>query len=157
MHKITYVSLIGALENNDTTSLIGKIDIETLQYNRVETLYYELPLIERIVLEIYKMLPLSDVEYYQQGTMRTIMELINKDSHSYFPENLIMILQKYFGDDGLRNSLFHVKDDVGNIEIDMGKLNYNELNFSLMQLLSILRDTCAMYSIDKIGMIELID
>ena len=119
-------------------------------------MYYEFPLIERVVLDIYKLLPLSDVEFYQQGTMRTIMEMINKDSHNYFPDNLINILQKYFGDNGLRNKLFHVKDDIGTINIDPKELNFGELKFSLMQLVSILRNTCSQYTIENIGTIEII-
>ena len=81
MHRIDYEMMIKVFENSDTIALIGNIDIQTLRNNNVETLYYEFPLIERVVLEIYKMLPLSDVEQYTQGTMRTILEIINKDSN----------------------------------------------------------------------------
>lgn len=154
MHRITYEMIIKAVENDETINLVGKIDIEAIKKNSIESLYYLFPLIERVVLEIYKLLPLSDVEFYQQGTMRTIMEMINKDSNNYFPDNLISILQKYFADDGLRNKLFHVKDDIGTISIDQKELDFEEIKFALMQLISILRDTCRHYTIEKIGTIE---
>lgn len=154
MHRITYEMIIKAVENDETINLVGKIDIEAIKKNSIESLYYLFPLIERVVLEIYKLLPLSDVEFYQQGTMRTIMEMINKDSNNYFPDNLISILQKYFADDGLRNKLFHVKDDIGTISIVQKELDFEEIKFALMQLISILRDTCSHYTIEKIGTIE---
>ena len=77
MYRIDYEMMIDALENDETIKLIGKIDTAAIRKNNIESLYYEFPLIERVVLEIYKLLPLSDVEFYQQGTMRTIMEMIN--------------------------------------------------------------------------------
>ena len=156
MHKFSYEQLIKAIENKNTEDLIGKIDIDVIKQNIIESLYYEFPLIERIVLEIYKLLPLSDVEYYQQGTMRTILAIINKDSNDYLPEELIVILQKYYGDKGLRNKLFHVEDDIGIINVSSKELNFDELKFAIMQLLSILRKTCEKYTIECIGKIKYI-
>lgn len=156
MHRVDYEMLISAIENDDTKKLIGKLDIDVIKREDVESLYYEFPLIERIVLEIYKLLPLSDVEYYEQGTMRTIIEIINKDSNQFFPDNLIMILRKYFGDTGLRNRLFHVKDDIGTVNITKEELDFKEIKFVIMQLLSILRDTFSKYDSNKLGNIRLI-
>ena len=154
MHKITYEMMINAMQNDDTKSLIGDIDLNAIKKNDVESLFYEFPLIERIVLEIYKLLPLSDVEHYNQGTMRTILEILRKDPNNYFPEQLIKVLQKYYGDFGLRNKLFHITDDIGNVTINRNELDFQELKFSIMQLMSILRNTYGKYSIDKIGNIK---
>lgn len=155
MHRISYEKLIKAVENEDTKKLIGSIDVEAIQKNNVEALFYEFPLIERIVLEIYKLLPLSDVEYYQQGIMRTILEVISKDNNNYFPDDLINILQKYYGENGLRNRLFHIKDDIGNIQINRDELDFPELKFAIMQLVSILSNTCKQYTVENLGTIEL--
>ncbi len=154
MHKITYEMMINAMQNDDTKSLIGDIDLNAIKKNDVESLFYEFPLIERIVLEIYKLLPLSDVEHYNQGTMRTILEILRKDPNSYFPEQLIKVLQKYYGDCGLRNKLFHITDDIGNVTINRNELDFQELKFSIMQLISILRNTYGKYSIKEIGNIK---
>ena len=156
MYRISYEMIISAIESDDTRELIGSIDVDAISKNNVQALFYEFPLIERIVLEIYKLLPLSDVEYYQQGTMRTILEIINKDSHNYFPSNLISILQKYYKENGLRNKLLHVKDDIGTVKIRNDEIDYEELKLAIMQLVSILRDTCNKYTIEKIGTIEII-
>lgn len=156
MYRISYEMIISAIESDDTRELIGSIDVDAISKNNVQSLFYEFPLIERIVLEIYKLLPLSDVEYYQQGTMRTILEIINKDSHNYFPSNLISILQKYYKENGLRNKLLHVKDDIGTVKIRNDEIDYEELKLAIMQLVSILRDTCNKYTIEKIGTIEII-
>lgn len=156
MHRINYEMIIKAIENKDTKNLIGDIDIEAIKKNNVQSLYYEFPLIERIVLEIYKQLPLSDIEYYQQGIMRTVLEIIAKDQSNYFPENLIRILEKYYNEKGLRNKLFHIVDDIGNIKINRDELDFVELKFAIMQLLSILRNTCEKYTIENIGSIALL-
>lgn len=156
MYRISYEKIIKALENDYTKRLIGDIDVETISSNCVEALFYEFPLIERITLEIYKMLPMSDVEHYQQGVMRTILEIVRKDTNNYFPENLINILQKYFGDDGIRNKLFHPKDTNGNLIIKSDELDFQEIKFVIMQLVSILRDTYGKYNINDLGKIELI-
>ena len=156
MYRISYEMIISAIESNDTRELIGSIDVNAISKNNVQALFYEFPLIERIVLEIYKLLPLSDVEYYQQGTMRTILEIINKDSHNYFPSNLISILQKYYKENGLRNKLLHIKDNIGTVKIRNDEIDYEELKLAIMQLVSILRDTCNKYTIEKIGTIEII-
>ena len=156
MYKINYVTIIKALENSDTKELIGLLDINTIEQDSVESLFYKFPLIERMVLEIYKLLPLSDVEHYQQGTMRTIMQIIKNDSNHYFPDNLIAILEKYYGDKGLRNKLLHVKDDIGTVPIQPSELDNDEIRFVIMQLLSIMRNTYGKYTIDKIGTIDLV-
>ena len=69
MVKFTYLDLIRAIQNNDTIQLIGEIDIDLLNSNKVESLNYSFPLIERMILEIYKLVPESDVEHYEQGIM----------------------------------------------------------------------------------------
>lgn len=156
MYRKDYEIIIDELQNDETIKLIGKIDIDEIRKNSVGSLYYEFPLIERLVLEIYKLLPLSDVEFYQQGTMRTIMEIIKKDSHNYFSENLVNLLEKYFGDNGLRNKLFHVRDDVGTININQDEFDFNEIKFLLMNLIILLRNICSKYTIEKIGEIDII-
>ena len=81
MDKLSYTDFIKIYEDMETINLIGKIDTEFLNENRIECLYYIFPLIERIVLEIYKLVPEADVEHFEQGTMRTIKSMIdnNKD------------------------------------------------------------------------------
>lgn len=134
MVKFTYLDLIRAIQNNDTIQLIGEIDIDLLNSNKVESLYYSFPLIERMVLEIYKLVPESDVEHYEQGIMKTPISIIDNNV-KVLPENTVNIIKQIYGDYGIRNKLFHVKSEFINIEV-----SFEEINYLIMQLLSILRD-----------------
>lgn len=156
MYRVNYEMMINALENEDTLRLIGKVDTNFIKNDNYDSLFYEFPLIERIVLEIYKLLPLSDVEGYQQGTMRTVMEILKKDSYGYFPENLVTTLKKYYDDNGLRNKLFHVKDDIGKVDVAQDELDYGELKASIAELILILKETNSSYTVEKIGKIKTI-
>ena len=98
-------------------------------------MYYSFPLIERIVLEIYKLIPESDVEKYQQGVMKTTMSII-KLNNNILPEKTVELIKKYYdGENCLRNKLFHPKEKTLQITIDL-----DEINYLIMQLLSILRE-----------------
>ena len=88
MGKFTYLDFIRAIQNNDTIQLIGKIDINLLKSNKVESLNYSFPLIERMILEIYKLVPESDVEHYEQGIMKTPISIIDNNVE-VLPENTV--------------------------------------------------------------------
>lgn len=135
MDKLLYVDFIEIYENNETIKLIGKIDTKFLKQNRIETLYYSFPLIERMVLEIYKLVPGSDIEHYEQGIMRTIMAMIeNNKELDVLPKYIIEIIEKYFGEYGIRNKLFHIKEKSLTIEV-----NFKEISFLIMKLLVLLK------------------
>lgn len=134
MVKFTYLDFIKAIQNNDTIKLIGDIDVDLLRLNKIESLNYSFPLIERMILEIYKLVPESDVEHYEQGVMKTPISIIDNNIE-VLPENIVNIIKRIYGDDGIRNKLFHVKSEVINIEV-----SFEETNYLIMQLLSILRD-----------------
>lgn len=134
MVKFTYLDFVRAIQNNDTIQLLGKIDIDLLKSNKVESLNYSFPLIERMILEIYKLVPESDVEHYEQGIMKTPISIIDNNVE-VLPENTINTIKRFYGDDGIRNKLFHVKSEIVSIEV-----SFEEINYLIMQLLSILRD-----------------
>ena len=136
MDKLLYTEFIEIYEDVDTISLIGKIDTKFLSQNRIETLYYSFPLIEKMVLEIYKLVPESDIEHYEQGIMRTIRAIIDNNKQlEVLPRYIIKIIEKYFDDDGIRNKIFHIKSENLTIEV-----NFNEINFLIMKLLCILKE-----------------
>lgn len=134
MDKFTYLDNIIKIQNNDTIQLIGRIDIDLLNINRIESLNYSLPLIERMILEIYKLVPESDVENYEQGIMKTPISILDNNAE-VLPESIVNIIKRIYGDDGIRNKLFHVKSETINITV-----SFEEINYLIMQLLSILRD-----------------
>lgn len=134
MVRLTYLDFIKTIQNSDTINLIGDIDVDLLKLNKIESLNYSFPLIERMILEIYKLVPESDVEHYEQGIMKTPISIIDNNIE-VLPENTINIIKRIYGDDGIRNKLFHVKSEVINIEV-----SFEEINYLIMQLLSILRD-----------------
>ena len=66
MDKEIYIAFIKYFENDETKRVIGQIDVEILHEEKVECLYYIFPLIEKMILEIFKLVPESDVEYIEQ-------------------------------------------------------------------------------------------
>lgn len=152
MVKLSYADFVVAMENDQTIEVIGKIDKEIISSQKVESLYYIFPLIERIVLEIYKLIPDADVEHYEQGIMKTLLSIINSNNNiDIIPKNIIDILNKYYCDDGLRNKVLHAQNDIIDITV-----SFEELNFVLMQLLSILKKLLCEYSGDDFEDVELL-
>lgn len=144
MDKMSYTDFIKCYQNDDTIKTVGTIDVEFLKSNKVESLYYSFPLIERMVLEIYKLVPETDVEHLDQGVMKTIMSIIEGNrEYNILPIYIIKIIEKYFGDTGERNKLFHIREETINIEV-----SFREINFLIMKLLKILKDK--LNDIDKI-------
>ena len=136
MARFTYLDLIKAIEDEQTINIVGNIDTDFLSNKIVENLYYSFPLIERLILEIYKQIPDADVEQYEQGTSKTILSIINHNKVDIIPEYIKNLIYKYYdGDDSLRNQLFHPKEDVFNINV-----SFEEINYIIMQLLSILKN-----------------
>lgn len=150
MGKITYFNLINGLINESNIKVLGKIQVEVLNSQKFESLYYTFPLIERLVLEIYKLIPSSNVEHYDQGTMKTLNSIIDNNDENIISEDLKEKVKKYFDDDGIRNKILHVKDnDTVSIEV-----NFNELAYIIMCLLSIFNRMYNQYSFSNIHKIE---
>lgn len=136
MDRLKYLDSIKENQNDKTINLVGNIDINLLNNQIVETLYYAFPLIERLILEIYKQIPDADVEQYEQGTSKTILSIINNNKVDVIPKYAKELIYKYYdGDDSLRNQLFHPKEDVVNI-----KVSFEEINYIIMQLLFVLKN-----------------
>ena len=152
MDRFRFSDSIKNKQNDKTINLIGKIDIPVLDSNKIESVYYSFPLIERMVLEIYKLVPEADIEHYEQGTMRTILSIIeendNYNNEMIIPEVLVNLLKDIFGEDGPRNRMLHVRE--GSIEI---KVSFQQINYIIMNLLEILKNMIErneMYSFNKI-------
>lgn len=151
MYKEIYIAFIKFYENNETRKIIGKIDTDILRRERVECLYYAFPLIEKMILEIFKLIPESEVEYIEQGIMKTPISIIeNNDSYSVLPGYIIDVIKKYYSEDGARNILFHIKDE----EI---KVSFKEIVYLISKLLQILNNKLETYNqiqFDDIKIIE---
>lgn len=142
MDKEIRIALIKYFENDETKSVIGQIDIDLLYEKKVECLYYIFPLIERMILEIFKLVPESDVEYIEQGIMKTPISIIeNNDSYSVLPSYIIDIIKKYYKEDGPRNKLFH----MGKEEISLN-VSFDELLYLIVNLLIILKNKLEKYT-----------
>lgn len=152
MDKKQYVEFIEMYENDDTKKIIGKLDINILKLEKIENLYYTLPLIERLVVEIYKLSPGTDIECYNQGIIRTPISIIVANRKlKVLPRYLEKCIKKYYKPDGIRNRLFHIENDKTRI-----KVNFKEINFIIMKLLKILRNKCEEYNDFKVYTIELL-
>lgn len=136
MDKEIHIAFIKYFENEETERLIGQIDVDILYEEKAECLYYIFPLIERMVLEIFKLVPESDVEYIEQGRMKTPISIIeNNDSYNILPNNIIDIIKKYYKEDGPRNKLLHVGIEEINVTV-----SFNELLYLIVNLLIILKN-----------------
>lgn len=142
MDKEVHIAFIKYFENDETKRVIGQIDVDILYEEKVECLYYIFPLIERMVLEIFKLVPESDVEYIEQGIMKTPISIIeNNDSCSVLPSYIIDIIKKYYKEDGPRNKLFHIGD--GEITVNV---SFDELIYLIVNLLIILKNKLEEYT-----------
>lgn len=142
MDKEIYIAFIKYFENDETKTVIGQIDVEILHEEKVECLYYIFPLIEKMILEIFKLVPESDVEYIEQGIMKTPISIIeNNDSSKVLPSYIIDIIKKYYKEDGPRNKLLH----IGNAEITVN-VSFNELLYLISNLLIILKNKLEEYT-----------
>lgn len=96
----------------EMSSTIGIIDLKELESRNVDSLYYIFPLIERLVVEILKYKPDSNVEFYEQGTYRTLNSILEVEENSkYFDMNLVSLMKTYYTDNGLRNKILHFKGE----------------------------------------------
>ena len=142
MDNEIYIAFIKYFENDETKRVIGQIDVEILHEEKVECLYYIFPLIEKMILEIFKLVPESDVEYIEQGIMKTPISIIeNNDSSKVLPSYIIDIIKKYYKEDGPRNKLLH----IGNAEITVN-VSFNELLYLISNLLIILKNKLEEYT-----------
>lgn len=132
--------LIESIKNNqteETKAVIGKIDADFLNENNADMLYYAFPLIERILLEIFKLTPGSDVEHIEQGIMKTPIAMLEKnDAINVLPEYILDLIKKYYSDNGIRNNLFHV-----DVSIDRVPLNaFDEVRILATKTFNILKN-----------------
>lgn len=149
--NITYIDIIKGIEDATTEKTIGKIKTELLNIKTVENLYYVFPLIERMVLEIYRLVPGANIEQFDKKTMKTINSILEHNKNlEIIPTEIAKIIQKYFKDDGIRNKLFHVS-----LERQFKfKINIKEINYIIMQLLFILKKLNKNYEIENLKIIE---
>lgn len=151
--NMNYINIIESLENDKTIELIGKINITSLTKMTGDDLLYVFPLIERIVIEIYKLIPGAIVEVNTQGTMKSLPQIIkDNECNNIFADNLEIknLLFKYYDkDDSLRNILFHPKEDEIIIQY-----NIVEINYIVASLLRILNEKISLFDINNLKKIE---
>ena len=155
MIRIRNSEFIRLFESDISISKIGKIDMSVINDNSFYSLYYKFPLIERLVLEIYKSIPGTNIEMYEQGTMKTINSIIinNKEFDLILPD-LNEMIDRYFydSDDSPRNKIFHPRG-TDTIEV---KVDFEEINCIIARLLALLNHVSKAYSLvtlNKIGKI----
>lgn len=137
MDRAISLALIRYNQTPEISEIIGNIDIDLLRENRVEVLYYTFPLIERILLETFKLIEGSDIEHLEQGIMKTPMAMLQKnDTTQILPTYILDLIEKYYSDYGLRNNLFHVDLEVEKVSID----TFDEVILLLSKLLLILKN-----------------
>ena len=153
MIRIRNSEFIKQYENELTISKIGKIDITAIKDETYYSLYYKFPLIERLIIEIYKSVPGTNIEKYEQGTMKTINSIIkNNNSFELLPSDLIEKIDFYFheGDDSPRNIVFH---EFGAKEKKVA-VNWEEINYIIANLLLLLNHVSKEYNLSTLSKIK---
>lgn len=153
--KIKNINFIKLFENDLTRSKVGKIDMNVINDNSYYSLYYKFPLIEKLVLEIYKLVPGTNVEKYEQGSMRTINSIIkNNQNIGLIPDDIIDLINYLFNEDdnSPRNIVFH---ELGSNEKKV-IVNFEEINYIIAYLLLLLTNTSKEYGLSTLKKIELI-
>lgn len=153
MIKIKNSEFIRFFESEITISKIGKIDMEVIEDKSYYSLYYKFPLIERLVLEIYRSVPGTNIEKYEQGTMKTINSIIKSNSAlELIPQNIIEKINVYFNekDDSPRNVVFH---EWGENEKNV-VVNFEEINYIISNLLALLNHMSKEYNLATLKKIE---
>lgn len=146
MIKIKNSEFIRFFESETTISKIGKIDMQVIEDKSYYSLYYKFPLIERLVLEIYRSVPGTNIEKYEQGTMKTINSIIKSNSTlELIPQNIIEKINVYFNekDDSPRNVVFH---ELGENEKNV-VVNFEEINYIISNLLALLNHIVKKYNL----------
>lgn len=113
---------IKQIENNDTEEKFGKIDINHVNLHSLGSLYYLFPLIERIVIEIFDFIPEANIEVSNQGTYKTMSEIIK--NNTIFDVEINSLLIEYYSDNGVRNTIIHNNKNNFPISITFENLYY---------------------------------
>lgn len=153
MIKIKNSEFIRFFESETTISKIGKIDMQVIEDKSYYSLYYKFPLIERLVLEIYRSVPGTNIEKYEQGTMKTINSIIKSNNTlELIPQNIIEKINVYFNekDDSPRNVVFH---EWGENEKNV-VVNFEEINYIISNLLALLNHMSKEYNLVTLKKIE---
>lgn len=144
MDEKEFKKLVQKYQNSETEKIIGKIDIDLLTSGNLRLLNYAFPLIERIVIEIFKLIPDSHVEKYEQGILKTIIAVIdynNKDN--VIPKEIEEKIRLYFEGECLRNTLFHPNDEE---YIDIKSDCNKDMYYIIVNLLIVLNELIKKYS-----------
>ena len=92
--------------------LFPKLSDEVMDSKFVDCLYRFLPLIERLIVEIYSLTNIINVEIKEQGTIRTINSILENNEDSLnLPIDIKEALKKSFSNDGIRNKLMHYHEN----------------------------------------------
>lgn len=153
MIKIKNSEFIRFFESETTISKIGKIDMQVIEDKSYYSLYYKFPLIKRLVLEIYRSVPGTNIEKYEQGTMKTINSIIKSNSTlELIPQNIIEKINVYFNekDDSPRNVVFH---EWGENEKNV-VVNFEEINYIISNLLALFNHIVKKYNLATLKKIK---
>ncbi len=152
MIKIKNRDFIKLFESDISISKIGKIDMLVIDDTSFDSLYYKFPLIERLVLEIYKAIPGTNIEMYRQGTMKTLNSIINSNKINVILPDLHEMINKYFyeSNNSPRNTIFHPSENTS-IKVEV---NFEEINCIIAKLLALLNHISKEYSLATLNKIE---
>ncbi len=127
-------------------STIGDIDVNMIEDRTEKSLYYLFPLIERIIVEILKYKPDTDIEFSEQGTYRTLNSILSVNKNAkYFDNDLVVLIKEYYSENGLRNQMMHFR---GQDNIEISFVDLLEIKVILTKLLKIYKLT--LMNIEKI-------
>lgn len=117
----------------EVKELIPGIDRNLFSLNDGFTLLYLFPLLEHMIIQIFSLTQLVDVEIKTQGQFRTVSSLIHElHEKEYIDEDFYNYLNQFYGDNGLRNQMTHF--DSNNNQFQVGIQDLNVLKQIILRL-----------------------
>ena len=146
MDETIFRENIEKYQTEHINNIFGLIDVDFICSKTIESLFYTIPLIERMFLEVLKCIPDADIEQLTQGKMRSINSLLdNNDVRSIFDDKVIAIIEKYYKDNGeeksLRNKLFDI-DESSSYKVTVV---FEELYYLIISLFTQLKEKSEEY------------
>lgn len=119
-----YTEVLEKIKSSSLEQILLPKYYETFDDDNIESLYYIIPLIERLIIEYCDLTPNIIVENKEKDAFKTVGGLledniISQEFGDELTENILFI----FKEDGIRNKLMHYSEDYLEIKLKRDELH----------------------------------